>query len=275
MIIRKNLLKNCNLGIIGVGNMGQVLLKGVLKAGLFTRHRIVAADADARKLRAVKKDLTVLTDDNNVRVVRDADIVLLCVKPQNMDEILAGLAAVVRRNQLFISIAAGVRTKKVEAALGKVPVVRVMPNTPALIGEGMSALCPGKYAHRADLARAAAIFNVIGKTIVVKERMMDAVTGLSGSGPAYVFTMIEGLIEAGVKAGLTEKQAEILTVQTLIGAAKLVEQARETPAQLRDRVASPGGTTLAGLKAMNINRFKGILHKTVLAATKRSKELGR
>jgi pyrroline-5-carboxylate reductase len=266
---------NKKIGFIGTGNMGQALLAGIIKAKLVSAKSIIVFDKDVTKSRAMARQLGVTVAQSNLDLVTKADTVLLCVKPQVMGDVLVGIKPVTNQRKFFISIMAGIKTTKIEAILGKVPVVRVMPNTPALIGEGMSAICRGKYARASHLALSESIFKVVGKTIVVTENLMDAVTGLSGSGPAYVFTFIEGLIEGGKQAGLKDEQARTLTLQTVIGAAKLLEATGKEPAELRAQVTSPGGTTLAGLKAMNIDRLIKILVKTVEAATKRSKALGK
>jgi pyrroline-5-carboxylate reductase len=271
-----NISRNVNrLGFIGTGNMGQALLAGIIKAKLFPARQIIVFDQAAATARIVQKEFKVTLAQGNRQVVTEADAILLCVKPQMILEVLAGIKPAVTAKKPFISIVAGIRTAKIEAVLGKVPVVRVMPNTPALIGQGMSAICAGKWATRQHLAQTERLFAVVGKTIVAPEKLMDAVTGLSGSGPAYVFTFAEGLIEAGQAVGLDAEQARTLSLQTLVGAAGLLAASDKTPAELRAQVTSPNGTTLAGLKAMNVERFKSILVKTVQAATKRSKELGR
>lgn len=271
----EKLFETKTLAVLGVGNMGKALLQGIVNAKLIPVDRIVVTDTNTELLMDVQKSMGVRTSTDNAEAVKDADMVLLCVKPQMMAKVVEGIRSESKSCKLFISIAAGVTCQQLEQGLGEVPVVRVMPNTPALIGEGMSGVAAGSYAQALDVQRAEALCGVVGKVVAVHEKQLDAVTGVSGSGPAYVFTFIEGLIEGGVAMGLSLEDAKTLSVQTVIGAAKLVEQSDEDTAVLRSRVTSPGGTTLAGLQAMDIDRFKSIIHETVKAAAMRSEELGK
>jgi len=208
-------------------------------------------------------------------MVAKADLVLLAVKPQMMGQVLQGLAQAVEK-QLVISIAAGIPTYYIETRFPRpVRVVRVMPNTPALVLEGASALCAGAHATADDLALARTIFEAVGRAVVLDETAMDAVTGLSGSGPAYIFVVIEALADAGVRVGLSRDVAQLLAAQTVLGSARMVLETGKHPAVLKDMVASPGGTTIAGLHALEAGALRATLLDAVEAAAERSRELGR
>jgi len=212
--------------------------------------------------------------EENRSLVAHCQILILAIKPQNMREVLHEIRGSVQSNQTLISIAAGISTSfLIEELKVKARVVRVMPNTPALVSEGVSAIAPSPYATLEDLEIAKSIFSSVGKVAVVDEDLMDVVTGLSGSGPAYVFLAMEGLREAGIRLGLPPEIAHLLVAQTFLGAARMVMETREDPRILRERVSSPGGTTLAGLKVLEERDFRGILGEAVEAASKRSREL--
>lgn len=265
------------IGFVGAGNMATALIRGLLDSGLYRPNEIVASDIEARKLAALKRRFAVTTTPDNVKLVADCNVVVLAVKPQILDAVLAPLRAHVGTRHLFISIAAGVPTRRIEMAVGgNVRVLRVMPNTPALLGKGMSVLVRGRYAGAADEKLALKLLQSVGQAVAVQdERMLDAVTGLSGSGPAYIYLIAEGLIAGGVAAGLTASLAAQLTYQTLAGAAAMLQETGESPEALRAQVTSPGGTTFAGLGELNRRGIKDILVAAVIAATRRSQELGR
>ncbi|MHB8770602.1 MAG: pyrroline-5-carboxylate reductase [Syntrophales bacterium] len=263
------------IGVVGGGKMGGALIGGMIAGSLFPAAALTVADTDEGRLAELARTYGVAVTTDNRKALRDAEIVLLSVKPQNMAEVLAGLAGAAGPATLFISIAAGISTGFIEAALGRgVRVVRVMPNMPALIGEGAAALCRGAFATDADLAVARRIFDAVGITVEVDESLMDAVTGLSGSGPGYAFLIIEALADAGVRMGLAADVALRLASQSLLGAAKLCLKGEKPPAELRGMVTSPGGTTLAGLKVMEEGKLREVLIAAVAAATHRSTELG-
>ena len=212
----------------------------------------------------------------NVEAAREADIVILSVKPQVIERVLVEITSVVDDRKLVISIAAGIVISRIEKALKDgAHVVRVMPNTPALVLAGAAAIAGGKNATSNDLALAQSIFNSVGRAVIVEEKLMDAVTGLSGSGPAYVFMIIDALSDAGVKAGLPRQLALELAAQTVYGAAKMVLETKEHPGKLRDMVTSPGGTTIEGLHALEKGKLRATLINAVEAATARSRELGK
>jgi pyrroline-5-carboxylate reductase len=213
---------------------------------------------------------------DNKSAVKDADIIILAVKPQNMAKTLQEISSAVDKSKLVISIAAGITTKFVEKSLSKgIRVVRVMPNTPALVGEGAAAVAAGCNAKAGDVKITRAIFNAVGMSVEVKEKLMDAVTGLSGSGPAYFFLIIEALMEAGLKTGLSRDLSKKLAVQTMLGAARLCLESDKEPAELREMVTSPNGTTFAGLKVMEDRKLRSVIIAAVEAAAKRSRELAK
>jgi pyrroline-5-carboxylate reductase len=232
-------------------------------------------DVSSARLTFLQRKYNVTVLARNPEAVREADVALLCVKPQVMDAVLAEIAPVADPTKLVISVAAGVTIERVEKALPGGPrVVRVMPNTPALVLAGAAGIAAGKRATDADLALAQEIFGAVGTAAVVDEKLMDAVTGLSGSGPAYVFTVIEALADGGVKMGIPRPLAMALAVQTVLGSARMVIETKEHPAKLRDMVTSPGGTTIAGMHELEKGKLRAVLMNAVEAATKRSRELG-
>ncbi len=270
------MLKGRKIGFIGGGKMGSALINGILSRGLVSAGDITVSDVAQELLEGLKKEYGVCITGDNEKAVKGSDIVILAVKPQNMAEVLEGISGAVDKSRLIISIAAGISTGYIEGYLKKgVRVIRVMPNTPAMIGEGATAICAGANAKEEDISPARHIFEAVGITVSVKEELMDAVTGLSGSGPAYGFVIIDALADAGVNMGLSRDIALRLAAQTLLGAAKLCLKGEKHPAQLKDMVTSPGGTTIAGLKAMEEGKLRATLMAAVEAATLRSKELGR
>ncbi|MEN8142485.1 MAG: pyrroline-5-carboxylate reductase [Thermodesulfobacteriota bacterium] len=267
-------IKN-KIGFLGGGRMAEALIKGIIEAGLFEGGNILAVDPaeDRRKLLSASYGIMVESDPDGLA---ECSIVILAVKPQVMAGLLAAKRHCFNKNQLVISIAAGISLAVIESSLEgcECRVIRVMPNTPALVLEGASALCGGSLTTDDDMDKAVAIFNAVGTSVVLSEAEIDAVTGLSGSGPAYVFSFIEALIDGGVKVGLNRQVAETLALQTVLGSAKLAISTGEHPATLRAMVTSPGGTTIAGLHEMEKAGFQGIIMDAVEAATKRSRELG-
>jgi pyrroline-5-carboxylate reductase len=268
------------IGFIGAGNMAEALVRGLIAARAASPDRILIHDVSAARCAQLSGELGVAAVADNRAIVERANVVMLAVKPQNLADVLAGVKGLARPEQLFISILAGVGTERLEEGLAhdgcRSPrVVRVMPNTPALLREGASALTAGRHATQENLALACTFFETVGRTEIVEGDQMDAITGLTGSGPAYVFRMIEAMIEAGVALGLPREKVEVLVKQTVYGAALMARDGAESPAELRRRVTSPGGTTAAGLKAMDEQRFNETVIGAVQAATRRSEELGR
>lgn len=269
------MLRGKKIGMIGGGRMGSALIGGIVSQHLVDADRIIVSDALKRRLDELRKMYGVETSQDNKNVMKSSDIVILAVKPQNMPEVLEGVADLYHHRKLVISIAAGIPTRLIEGHLGeKARVVRAMPNTPALIGEGAAAIARGAHATDTDIEAACQIFEAVGIAVTVKEGLMDAVTGLSGSGPAYAFLIIEALADAGVNLGLGRDVALKLSAQTIMGAAKLCLTEKRHPAELKDMVTSPGGTTIAGLKVLEAGKLRATLMAAVEAAALRSKELG-
>ena len=272
--IRRERLDSVKLGFIGVGNMGEALLRGMIGSGLISSADILASDVDLRKVGTLSSELGITAVGSNQELVKKADRVLLAVKPGAMKGVLSDISADLNEPKWCISIAAGVSTATIESILQtETPVVRVMPNTPAMVGEGMAAVCPGEYANEEHLERTQQIFQAVGKVIVVKETLMDAVTALSGSGPAFVFLIIEALIDAGVQMGLRHEDAAVMAAQTVHGASKMVLRTGEHPAALKNRVTSPAGTTAAGLYELECGGVRAAVMNAVAAAGLRSKEI--
>jgi pyrroline-5-carboxylate reductase len=263
------------IGFIGTGNMGETLIAGLLRAKFTTSEQIMAFDLDGARLRFIQKKYGINKAPDNNYLSSRCDPILLCVKPQSMKEVIEGMADSLDSSKLLISIAAGVPLYAIETyARKQLRLIRVMPNINVLVREGASAIAPGNLAAEEDLKLAKAIFDCVGKSITIQEHLMDAVTGLSGSGPAYVFLIIEALTDAGVHLGMTRSQALTLVTQTVMGSAKLLSDTGEHPALLREKVTSPGGTTAAGLYKLEEGGLRKILIDAVIAATQRSKELG-
>ena len=264
------------IGFLGAGNMAEALIKGIITAGLVKPSDIIASDIRSERLEHLKTEFAVKTENNNSTVAAKADILILAVKPQNMTEALESIKGSVKPDTPVISIAAGIKVAQIAKALGDRPIVRVMPNTPALIGQGASALFANEKA-KPMLNDALKIFQAVGEAVVVEtEDLMDAVTAISGSGPAYFFRMIETLIKAAVEQGLSEEVAKKLVLQTAKGAADLATDADkkgETAAELRKKVTSPGGTTEAALNALADGGFGELMTRAVKRACERSKEL--
>jgi pyrroline-5-carboxylate reductase len=264
------------VGIIGAGNMGEVLIRGLIQSGKVKKTDIIASDTNQDRLTHIAKTYGARTTPSNVEVVENASIVIIAVKPQNIDDLLEELSTSSHEEHLFISIAAGVPTERLASKMHhKSGIIRVMPNAPSSVLAGIAALCPGRNVSQDDLQRAVSIFECVGKTVIIKnESLMDVVTGLSGSGPAFVFLVIESLSDAGVQLGISRKEASLLATQTAYGAAKMLLETGRHPSELKDIVATPGGTTFAGLKMLEKGNFRSTIMDAVEAATARSRELG-
>lgn len=264
------------IAFLGGGNMAEALIKGMLAAGVAKAEQMLVTDVSADRLAHLQKTYGITVPQGNKDAVTRAGIILLCVKPQIMDHVLKEIDDGAGKDKLVISIAAGVTIARIEKALTHGPrVIRVMPNTPALVLSGAAGLAPGSTSTVSDMMTAQQIFGAVGRAVVVEEKLMDAVTGLSGSGPAYVFTIIEALADAGVKAGIPREMALELSAQTVYGAAKMVLETHEQPGKLRDKVTSPGGTTVEGLHMLTKGKLRETLMDAVEAATARSRELGK
>jgi pyrroline-5-carboxylate reductase len=269
-------VKSARIGFIGAGNMAGALIKGLLSAGTVAKEQIQASDVRAERLAELAKEHAIRTTQDNAEVAAGADIVVLAVKPQTIDKVLPQVGSALRGETLVVSIAAGVPIAAVEARLpAGARVIRTMPNTPAIALAGATAIARGSRATETDVAAARELFEAVGRVVVVDESLLDAVTGLSGSGPAYVLLVIEALADGGVKIGLPRDTALLLAAQTVYGTAKLLLESGEHPAKLRDMVTSPGGTTVAGLARLEAGAIRATLIDAVETAAKRSAELGR
>ncbi len=268
-------VKGLTVGFVGGGNMGEALIKGLLGASLVPASAIHATDVRLERLKELDRQYGIQVSSDNVELVRHSDIVILAVKPQIMDAVLKEIAPAVTRKKLLISIAAGVSTAKIRAVLHKdARLIRVMPNTPALVLEGVTAIAKADGLEPDDLDTAGEIFSAVGRVVVLDETLMDAVTGLSGSGPAYVAVVIESLADGGVRMGLDRITAMTLATQTVLGAAKLLLETGLHPGALKDMVSSPGGTSIAGIAALEEGGIRTTFIKAVERATERSRELG-
>ncbi len=262
------------LAVLGAGKMGEALTAGILDGGAFPPERVLATDKNEERLDLMKEKYKVVVTSDNRKAVREADLVLLAVKPQVVLELLEEIRGEVRSDQLVISIVASVTTTYIERILGaKIPVVRAMPNTPCLIRSGMTALCKGTYAEDQHLREAERVFAVVGRTVVLDERHMDAVTGLSASGPAFIYIILESFAEAGVKLGLPRSVATELAAQMTLGAAKMVLDTKEHPALLKDNVTTPAGCTIDGILELEEGKLRVTLIKAVVKAAQRAAEL--
>jgi pyrroline-5-carboxylate reductase len=270
------MLRDKKICILGTGNMGEALVGGLISSASSKPQNIICTDVREAKLKTIQEEYGVRTTPKNLEAVADADIIIYAVKPQIMAAVLNETAEKLDMSKLIISIAAGVPMEAIESCLNKkLRLIRVMPNIAAAVKEAATAVAAGKNATEEDIKLAMTVFNSIGRTVFIPENyLMDAITGLSGSGPAYIFLIVEALADAGVKVGLSRQEALFLSAQTVLGAAKMLIETREHPGQLRDRVTSPGGTAIAGLATLEQGGLRTTLINAVEVATNRSKELG-
>jgi pyrroline-5-carboxylate reductase len=263
------------IGFLGAGNMAEALIKGMIVAGVVAPKQIIAGDVKADRLKHLQNAHGIEVTSDNHDLVNKVDVLVLSVKPQVIDRVLTEVGRDVRPGTLVVSVAAGVPIESIESRLPKgARVVRAMPNTPATALAGATAVSAGTHATDADVALAKRLFDAVGRTVVLDEGLLDAVTGLSGSGPAYVMLMIEALADGGVKVGLHRDTALMLAAQTVYGSAKLLLETGEHPGRLKDMVTSPGGTAIAGLHTLESGALRKTLIDAVEVATKRSAELG-
>lgn len=269
------MLNKKTIGFIGAGAMGEALIKGLLASKKVTAGQILVTDKIKERLAYIAENYEVKVFSKSFEVAKGADIIILAVKPNDIKAALQDIGSDLNKDKLLISIAAGITMDYILQCLPhKALLIRVMPNTPALVMEGATAICPGDGVSKADRDIAIAIFEAVGKVqIIENEELMDAVTGLSGSGPAYVFLILEALSDAGVRVGLSRKTSNLLAIQTVLGSAKLAMESGKHFGELKDMVTSPGGTTIAGLGKLEEGSLRSTIIKAVEAATKRSKEL--
>jgi pyrroline-5-carboxylate reductase len=262
------------VSFVGVGNMAEALIRGLVHSGTVEASQILGSEPREERREELQTKYGIRTTASNVTAVESADIVVLAVKPQVLPKVLDEIQGRVHPGALVISIAAGIPTAVIEAKLPQARVVRSMPNTPALVGAGATAVAAGAHATPDDLATAKRLFASVGVAVALDEIQLDAVTGLSGSGPAYIFLIIEALSDAGVKVGLSRHTAQLLAAHTVLGSAKLLIETGEHPGRLKDMVTSPGGTAIAGLHTLEAGGLRTTLMDAVETATKRSCELG-
>jgi pyrroline-5-carboxylate reductase len=263
------------IGFLGAGNMAEALIRGLLRGGVVPPERVVASAPRAERQKELADKYGITVSGDNVAIAQRSTILVLSVKPQIMRKVLDQVAGALKPGTLVISVAAGVPVAAIEARLpAGTRVIRTMPNTPALVDAGATAVARGSHATDADLQTAKAIFDAVGISVVLDETSLDAVTGLSGSGPAYIFLILEALSDAGVKVGLSRRTSQLLAAQTVLGSAKLLMETNEHPGKLKDNVTSPGGTAIAGLHTLEAGGLRTTLIDAVEAATRRSRELG-
>ena len=270
------MLKYKKIGFIGGGNMAEALIGGLINSSAATADRITCSDVQTKRNEYLHSTYGISAVTDNLKVVSSSDIIIYAVKPQIIAEVLKETANLLDISKLVVSIAAGVPLMAAETLLGKkLRLIRVMPNVPALVKEGATAIAAGRHAQAGDIQIVKEIFQAVGKCVYIEnDYLMDAVTGLSGSGPAYIFVILEALADAGVKMGLSRQNALLLASQTVMGAAKLLMETQNHPGQLKDMVTSPAGTTIAGLHALEKGNIRATFMNAVEAATLKSKELG-
>jgi pyrroline-5-carboxylate reductase len=267
-------LPNLRVAVLGAGKMGGILLQAFLKENLFSPERIHATVNHAERALALSTQWGVDVGTDNLAAVREADLILIGVKPFQVPDIIAEIKPALTPAKTLISFAASVKTSSIEEASGiEIPVVRAMPNTPSALGAGAAALCRGRFVSDKTMELAQRIFETVGRTVIVDEKHMDAVTGLSGSGPAYIYIIIEALAEAGVKVGLPRDTATQLAAQTAYGAAKMVLETGYHPALLKDAVTTPAGCTIDGILELEEGGLRVTLIKAVMRATERARQL--
>ena len=264
------------IGLIGCGNMGEAIVSRLARAKPAAARSIIATDVDKAKMRKVRPRYGVRVADSIGKVVGFADVIIIAVKPKDFDAVLLSMRPCISTGKTIISIAAGITTGYIEKRLGKrIAVIRAMPNMPAVIGEAVSSISAGKHAKKRDVNIARSIFSAVGEVVEVDEKLVDSVTAVSGSGPAYFFYFVECLIETAKELGLAERIAKRLALKTALGSAKLLAACGEEPGVLRAKVTSKGGTTEAAFKAFEAEDFRGIVKKAVRRAHQRSRELSR
>lgn len=271
------MLQNKKIGFIGSGNMGEALISGLVMSNATNPENIICSDVRKEPLNEIHEKYGVLTTTNNIEVAERSDIIIYSTKPQILGKVLKQTANSLDRSKLIISIAAGVPLAAIASALVKdLRLIRVMPNICAFVKASATAIAAGQYVQDGDIELAKAIFDSVGISVFIEENiLMDAFTGLGGSGPAYIFMIVDAMADAGVKMGLSRKDSLLLSSQTMLGAAKMLLESKEHPGQLKDRVTSPGGTSIAGIHTLEAGGLRATIINAVESATKRSMELGK
>jgi pyrroline-5-carboxylate reductase len=267
-------LNGKSLAVLGLGKIGEAILRGLFSSGKLSKEEVVGSVATERSKNRVSESLGVNVTLSNREAAKGRDVLLLSVKPQMMPTVLADLKTSISKDTLIISVVASMTTENIERGLGvPCPILRVMPNTPCLVGKGMSVIAAGQHASPGDIELARELFGSCGETAVLKEELMDAVTGLSGSGPAYIYLVIESLAEAGVKVGIPRDVSTLLSAQTVLGAASMVLESKAHPALLKDAVTTPAGCTVDGLLELEEGKLRVTLIKAVVKAAERAAQL--
>ena len=266
-------MRKKRITVLGAGKMGTILLQALLDRELLAPEHARATVQHAERAQKLRKQLHIGVSTGNAEAAREADIVLVCVKPGTVRQVLEEIAPVLTPQQLLISIAASVPTAYMEKSAPGIPIVRAMPNTPATALTGMTALCKGAHCDAHHLALACTLFEAVGRTVILDEKHMDAATALSASGPAYLYIILESLAEAGVKVGLPRETATLMAAQTMLGAAKVVLETGDHPALLKDAVTTPAGCTIDGIMELEEGKLRVTLIKAVVKAAQRAKEL--
>lgn len=269
------MIKSLKIGFIGAGTMGKAIIKGLINSGFIPEKNIIASEINEETANRVSQELKIQTLTDNKKLTESSDIIILCAKPFHMKNILEEIKTSLSREKVIVSIAAGIKTSFIEEIVNNIPVIRVMPNTPAIITEGMTAVCRGKYTTDEQIEFIKQLFSQIGRCIEVQEKQIDAVTGISGSGPAFIYLIIEAIADGGVKLGLPKNIAIELAAQTTLGAAKMVLETGKHPSVLKDEVTTPGGCTIAGLSVMEDHKVRAALSKTVQETAKVASELSK
>ena len=269
------MLSNKKIGFIGGGAMGEALMSGLLTREMLKPSQVTVYDVVPERLHFLKERYSVHVAESIQSVSSASDVLFLTIKPQVMESVLLEIGEIVPKKTLVVSIAAGIKISTIEKHLSGVPVFRVMPNTPVAVGEGMAAVARGTHADESAANLVSEMFSAVGRSVKLNESMMDAVTGLSGSGPAFFFLMLDALSDAGVRVGLSRQNALLLSAQTMLGAAKMVLETGDHPAKLKDMVTSPAGTTISGVQVLENHAVRAALIEAVVAATERSREMGK
>jgi pyrroline-5-carboxylate reductase len=262
------------VGIIGAGRIGEALISGLLKAGFTTSDQLIASDLSEARRRYISSTYGVKCVDDNLEVVRRSVVVVVSVKPKDVGGVLEQIRESLNSSHLLISVAAGVATSFIAKVLGKpVPIVRAMPNIAVLVREGMTVIAPGPWAEESHLQLAEKLFGSVGRVMRMPEELFDAVTAFSGSGPAYASLIVEAMIDAGIRVGLPREVASVLAAQSMLGAAKMLLEAGEHPAKIREMVTTPAGVTIEGIVELEEGRLRATIIRAVTKATQRSREL--
>ena len=270
------MIKNKKIGFIGAGNMGEALIDGLLQSKVSKKDNIIAFDANEKRLTFVKNKYRIKTAENNIKLVKRSDVIIIAVKPQDIEYALKDMCWEITPKKLVISIAAGIPTSLIEGKLEKgIPVVRAMPNTPALVRAGITAICKGKSASAKDIEIAKKIFSAVGSVLIIREKLMNAITATSGSGPGYFMYLIEAFIVACMEMGMTWKMALEVVSQTALGSSKMLVDKKLNPAELREKVTSKGGTTEAAFKVFQKKKLTNAIVSGTLAAEKRAQQLAK